>query len=374
MQSHNQKVYVWSLSMRIIHWVIACSFLLSFLTAFFHRYFILHIAFGYVFGLILCFRLLWGFIGPDYATFKTFILDSKSLIFYFKEKWHHRWRKIHCGHNAASSWFSLIVLAGGIGIVLSGIFLYGVQEGGGPLGSLNPHHYALSFIFEPLHSFISYFLLFWVCIHILGVLIEQFYHKTHMAFAMLLGYKHCIGNPTVVYKWQQLIAYSAIIGAMYLFYTVLFSSTLLTRTTFSKHDYAQENLAFYEKCGQCHKHYPAFMLPLASWEKMMDGLENHFGEKISENNISISEQKSIRAYLIQNSAETSTHKLAFKTLKSLGDMRPLSITKSSYWRHSHHQIKPSVFTQPSVKNKSNCFACHRYFENGIFENRFIHMP
>jgi cytochrome b len=40
-----------------------------------------------------------------------------------------------------------------------------------------------------IHKHTSYFLLLWVLVHILSVLIEQFYHKINMAFTMITGYK-----------------------------------------------------------------------------------------------------------------------------------------------------------------------------------------
>lgn len=374
---HQKKglVYVWPLCTRIIHWMLALSFLFSFITAFFHHYFTLHSAFGYLFGVILLFRLLWGFIGPDYGTFMMFTLRLDALRFYFEEKVKNRWRKIHPGHNPASSWFTLIVLSLGLGIVFSGLLLYGIQEGSGLFGFLNANYFSKSFYIDHFHRISSFILLAWAFIHIMGVLIEQFYHKTQMVFAMLSGYKRCEGDDTSISFLHQLLAYSAILLACGIFYTVAFKQeSLLTNTIFQKRVYAEENHAFDIKCGKCHKHYPPFMLPQASWEKLMDGLSNHFGEEILEHNISKPDQKSIRAYLVSNSAESSTHKLAFKTLESLGEMRPISITKSPYWREAHRHIDDSFFKHPEVKDKSNCFVCHQNFEYGIFDNALIRLP
>ena len=106
----------------------------------------------------------------------------------------------------------------------------------------------------------------------------------------------------------------------------------------------------------------------------MDGLENHFGEQITESNITKSEKMSIKAYLLSHSAETSTHKIAFKTLESLGDMRPISMSKVPYWREAHQSIEKSTFISLHVKDASNCFVCHPDFEYGILDNTRIHIP
>lgn len=368
-------VFVWPLCTRMIHWIIVISFLASFLTSFFHDKFIYHIAFGYTFGIVLTFRIIWGFFGPQYATFNTFMLHVSSLKHYFQEKVNNRWRKIHPGHNPASSWFTLIVLFIGYIIVIGGILLYGVQEGCGITRFLNPSYYHYSNILLVIHQYASYSLLIWALIHIIGVLIEQFYHRTNMVFAMVTGYKQCDGIDTKVSVVRNIFVYSVIALVVYSFsFIVSQPENSLTRSRFEPIDFETESPAFYEKCGKCHKNYPPFMLPKESWIKLFDGLENHFGEKITENNISKEMQLDIKSYVLAHSAEYSSRKVSFKTLESLGEMRPLSITKSPYWRSVHHRISNETFKSPLIKDKSNCFACHHGFEKGIFDITFIHIP
>ena len=335
----------------------------------------MHITLGYVFGLTLLFRLVWGFIGPEYSLFVHFKFSLDSLKGYFREKIENRWRKIHPGHNPASSWFTLIVLGLGILIVLSGMVLYGTQEASGVFAPLNQHYYSMSPLLEHVHRIVSFVLVLCAIVHIAGVLIEQFYHRTGMVLAMITGYKTTQGKDTSLSLMQSVIAYLSLSSLALVTLMLLFKDeNILFRSTFERHDYAIENSAFFEKCAKCHKHYPPFMLPQASWEKMMDGLDNHFGERITENNVTKSEHVSIKEYLLANSAEHSSHKLAFKTLDSLGEIRPLSITKSPYWRKAHEDLSPSLFKDPLVKDKSNCFACHKNFEYGIFDIRLIHLP
>ncbi|WP_263832911.1 cytochrome b/b6 domain-containing protein [Sulfurospirillum oryzae] len=375
MNKRPYEVFVWPLCTRIIHWIIATSFFFSFVTSFHHSLFRWHLAFGLIFGIVLLFRLIWGFIGPNYATFKTFKLSLNALQHYFIEKMTNRWRKIYAGHNAASSWFTLIVLGLGSLIVLSGLILQGIQEASGLLSGLNEHYYRLSPAVFIFHALLSYLLFFWASIHIVGVLIEQFYHKTNMVFAMLTGYKKAEGKDTTISLVRHLFSYAVIVLSLGVLYFVASSNeTFFTKSRFEKRDYKSENSAFFEKCGKCHKNYPPFMLPSNSWVRLMDGLDNHFGEKITENNITKSEQNSIKEYLLAHSAETSTHKIAFKTLESLGDMRPISMSKVPYWREAHQTIEKSTFKSLHVKDASNCFACHEDFEYGIFDIARIHIP
>jgi len=375
MNKRIHEVFVWPLCTRIIHWIMAASFLLSFTTSFYHNLFRWHLAFGLIFGIVLLFRLIWGFVGPNYATFKTFKLSPKELQDYFVQKVQNRWRKIHAGHNAASSWFTLIVLGLGSWIVLSGLLLQGIQEGSGIFKELNEHYFQFSSILLSLHEVLSYLLFIWALIHIVGVLIEQFYHKTHMLFAMITGYKKAEGSDARVSMVRHLFAYAVIGLSMVTLYSVACSNeTFLTQSRFEKRDFQAENPAFFEKCSTCHKLYPPFMLPRDSWVRLMEGLDNHFGEQIRENNITKSEQMSIKEYLLSHSAENSSHKVAFKTLESLGEMRPISMSKVPYWRETHKSIDKNIYHSLHVKDASNCFACHPDFEYGILDNTRIHIP
>jgi len=375
MNQRSHEVFVWPLCTRIIHWIIAFSFFLSFATSFDHQLFRWHLSFGLIFGIVLLFRIVWGFVGPNYATFKTFKLSYHELHDYFAQKIQNRWRKIHAGHNAASSWFALIVLGLGSWIVLSGLLLQGTQEGSGIFRALNEHYFHLSSRLMTLHVTLSYLLFFWAIIHIIGVLIEQFYHKTHMVFAMLSGYKKAEGVDADVSMIRHLFSYAVIVLSMVTLYVVPHSyETFLSKSRFEKQDFQAQNPLFYEKCSACHKLYPPFMLPQDSWVRLMDGLENHFGEQITDQNISRGEQMSIKAYLLRHSAESSTQKIAFKTLDSLGTMRPISMSKVPYWREVHKGIEKRVYQSLHVKDASNCFACHPDFEYGILDATRIHIP
>ena len=325
--------------------------------------------------MMLLFRLMWGFVGPNYATFKTFTLSLKELQSYFAQKIYNRWRTIHAGHNAASSWFTLIVLFLGGWIVLSGLFLQGIQEGSGVFKELNEHYFRFSFALLTFHKLFSYTLLAWAMIHIIGVFIEQFYHQTDMFFAMMTGYKKAEGNDATISIMQHLFAYGMIGVSIVLVYCVALDDAMfLTQSRFEKHDFKLENPAFFEQCGKCHKTYPPFMLPSDSWARLMDGLDNHFGEHITEQNITTHEQIRIKSYLLSHSAEHSTHKVAFKTLNSLGSMRPISMRKVPYWRETHQNMDKDAFNTLHVKNAANCFACHPDFEYGILDMTRVRIP
>ncbi len=368
-------VFVWPISTRIIHWIIALSFTAAFVSSFTEAYLHHHVAFGWIFGVMLGYRILWGLYGPRYATFNTFRLGLSDLIWYFKEKIQNRWRKIPAGHNPASSWFTIIVLVIGSIIVLSGLLLYGVQEAKGIFLFLNKDHYTHMFVLNDVHIYASYFLAFWAVIHISGVLIEQFYHKTGMLFAMITGYKRTDGEDTDISAFGLSASYAFILLSILAFYHIAVSpDSFFTHSRYAPIDYEKEHAALSRDCGECHKVYPPFMLPRDSWKRLMDGLDEHFNERITELNISKSSRESIRAYLYANSAEHSSREIACKMLKSIGSHSPISTSKVMYWRETHADITPEVYKRDSIKSRANCAACHIDFEHANMDDVNIHIP
>lgn len=65
--------------------------------------------------------------------------------------------------------------------------------------------------------------------------------------------------------------------------------------------------AYREHCGACHFTYQPELLPSASWKKILDQLEDHFGQSFE---LDQEAQKAVLAYLETNGAERSTAKRA----------------------------------------------------------------
>lgn len=382
MNKKKDHVYVWPVYTRIIHWLIVSSFTLSFIFSLKENLLNLHVAIGIIFGLMLVYRILWGFIGPHYARFSDFQLSLDKLKFYFVEKVQNRWREIPAGHNPASSWFTLIVLFLGSIISITGLLLYGIQEGKGYLGFLNDEYYMYMFILSDIHIYASYTLLVWVIIHISGVLVEQFYHKTEMVFAMVSGYKKAKGEDSKTGKYKSGLTWIfLIISAMVFFVSIDGRNNPFVVSKYTQHDYKHESFVYYSECGSCHAPYPPFMLPDTSWERIRGGLSNHFGEEISptmkkgENRISLNDQTVAFNFLNKHSADKSTREMSVKVMKSLDGARGRkSITKIKYWKDAHANIPIEVFKSEKIKRKANCFACHKNFEKGMMEDIDIKIP
>ena len=66
---------------------------------------------------------------------------------------------------------------------------------------------------------------------------------------------------------------------------------------------AVSNPQYSEECGSCHMAYPPGLLPAQSWQKLMGGLADHFGDN-AELDAGLHNQ--IAQYLTDNSADAST--------------------------------------------------------------------
>jgi Dihaem cytochrome c len=126
-----------------------------------------------------------------------------------------------------------------------------------------------------------------------------------------------------------------------------------------------------EACGQCHFAYQPELLPSASWLKILNQLNDHFGEEIE---IDPDTRKIISDYLKSNGAESSSAKPARKIMRSLANNAPLRITEIPYIREKHHEISASVLKRKSIGSLSNCSACHTTAEQGIYDDDRVKIP
>lgn len=131
------------------------------------------------------------------------------------------------------------------------------------------------------------------------------------------------------------------------------------------------NPTYAERCGECHFTYQPELLPSGSWKKILSGLGDHFGESIE---LEPESGKVISHYLSSNAAEISTAKLSRKIMRSLGDTTPLRIRDVPYIRQEHDEIPLSVIERDSIGSMSNCSACHRRAEKGVYEDDDVVIP
>jgi hypothetical protein len=125
-----------------------------------------------------------------------------------------------------------------------------------------------------------------------------------------------------------------------------------------------DDAATVKECSACHIVFPSQLLPARSWQAILDGLGNHFGEDAS---IADQDRQSIIAYLTAHAADGPATKGGARYMKGLGPTAtPLRITETPYWSHKHDEISPARFKSPQVKSAANCGACHQGADKGVF--------
>jgi hypothetical protein len=131
------------------------------------------------------------------------------------------------------------------------------------------------------------------------------------------------------------------------------------------------NQPYKETCGGCHFTYQPELLPSTSWLKILNQLDNHFGEEIETDLATI---KNISDYLTTNGAENSSAERSVKIMRCLGNETPIRITDIPYIRKKHHELDPAIFKRKSIGSLSNCIACHTTAEKGIYDDDDVKIP
>lgn len=119
---------------------------------------------------------------------------------------------------------------------------------------------------------------------------------------------------------------------------------------------------YMQECTACHVAYPASMLPAASWNRLMTGLEQHFGTDAS-----IDPQDAARiSHWLNSYADTSRH-----ASQPVPEDR---ITRTKWFQREHRHIEPAVWRLPSVRSAANCVACHSAADQGRFNEHDLRFP
>jgi hypothetical protein len=133
------------------------------------------------------------------------------------------------------------------------------------------------------------------------------------------------------------------------------------------------NETYASECGACHFAYQPGLLPLHAWARIMSNLEDHFGDDASLDQASADE---IRRYLTDNSADhaSESRSRAFAADRDAGQALP-RITETGYFRREHYEI-PARFVQGNneVGSFSNCQACHRSADAGVYNEHQVLIP
>lgn len=126
------------------------------------------------------------------------------------------------------------------------------------------------------------------------------------------------------------------------------------------------------ECGSCHLAYPPGLLPAASWQRLLDGLDAHFGQNAE---LDAPTRTLLAGWLSKHAAESGENKRGQKILRSLGGEAPLRLSTTPYIVRKHRELSPAVLARPAVGSLANCTACHgEGAARGDFEEDRVRIP
>lgn len=134
-----------------------------------------------------------------------------------------------------------------------------------------------------------------------------------------------------------------------------------------------DNPLYLQECGSCHFPYQPGLLPARSWNKLMGGLENHFGENAE---LPAGDAKALTDYLVRNAADHANFKRSRKIMNALppGDT-PLRVSDTPYFIDKHGQLsREMVQDNPEVVSISRCGVCHTTADKGSFSESAVRIP
>jgi len=176
-------IKVWDLPLRIFHWLLVAGFFIAYMTE--DDFLTLHVGAGYLVFALLIFRILWGFIGNEYARFANFLCSPQLSIAYVKDLIKLKAQR-YIGHNPAGAAMIILLLVSLLLTTVTGFAVYGADQSAGPLATIGPNYEEF---WEEVHEFFANLSIVLVVVHVLGVVVESYIHKENLARAMVLGYK-----------------------------------------------------------------------------------------------------------------------------------------------------------------------------------------
>ena len=186
MNIEDNSIRVWDPVVRIGHWTLVTAFFTAYFTE--DEFLTVHVWAGYVIGVVILFRLVWGFIGSEHARFKNFVRSPSATLTYLADLVRKR-SKRYLGHNPAGAAMILALLFFLAGTVFSGVVLYGMEEGAGPLAAWVIEGSEREELWEELHEVFANLTLLLVGLHIAGMLFSSYVHRENLVKAMMTGRK-----------------------------------------------------------------------------------------------------------------------------------------------------------------------------------------
>ncbi len=179
-----RQIYVWDPFVRIFHWTLVIGFTVAYLTE--DDLLQVHVWAGYIVGILVLARVLWGFVGPTHARFSDFLYAPAITFRYARDLVLFR-SKRYLGHSPGGGTMVVLLLLFIAATVITGLVVYGGDQQAGPLAGMFTE--ATGEQMEEVHKVIANITLALIIAHIAAVIFASFAHRENLVRAMVTGYK-----------------------------------------------------------------------------------------------------------------------------------------------------------------------------------------
>ena len=358
-------VPVWDLGIRVFHWALVVAFVGAGVSQWVlpESFLGIHLVFGYAVGALLVFRLVWGWFGSEYGRLSHLRATPREAARYVLDFLHQR-AKPYLGHNPGGALMIVVLLATLFGMVITGMLVQAGEEKQGPFAGFVS--YEVGSGARGIHALLVNVTLGLIALHVLAIILHRLMARESLVGAMVTGRKSWhFPPPTLAPRKANLLP------ALLILATIAVACVAITRAGERVAPLGVPDMpvndAYRSDCGACHDPFPPSLLPRNSWQSLMAGLDDHFGEDAS---LPPAEATEISRYLATYAAEAWDTE-AGRRIAVVSPADPLRITASPHWQRKHHWLPVTAFTAENVKSKSHCSACHSDAETGRFADQAI---
>jgi cytochrome b len=177
-------IYVWDRFVRLFHWTLVVAFTVAYVT---EDPLIVHVWAGYLVGVLVVARVVWGFFGSPHARFSDFLYAPTVTLGYVRDLLLFRSGQRHLGHSPGGGYMVILLLTFLAATVITGLIVYGGDQQAGPLAGMFTEDTGKAM--EEWHELLANITLVLVLIHIAAVILASFVYRENLVRAMVSGYK-----------------------------------------------------------------------------------------------------------------------------------------------------------------------------------------